>query len=547
VPHSPASPESSPRPFDFATLGAPRSKAPPSARTLPPVPAAEASGDLDELSADDILESDDIEPFEAAAAGIKSFEAPAAEPSGFEVAELDTFDEVEVEGLAAPVVPAPVAAAPVAAAPIVAAPSADLAPASLKLDYTAPSPSTLVGMPAAPVTSPLPLESIIVDDAFPEKTLELRGNHLSDVAAAAAALDANEPQQTEVLKRSDMPAALTMPTLLGGIQAPHTPPPPSVGLAAAAPAWPQAQGAPHVQPAMQRPSSIAPVAVDVAALPRPSMPSLPAHAHVPVARLHAAHGAPPAKSGLSGAAIGGIVFAAVALIGLVGVGGFAASRALSDKTDSASVAPVPAPAQGTGGIAAASPGSPAAQPPEPAPAAAAVAAPTDPSAPATLDVSALPSAPVPGSAPRGFTGSGSFTPPSTAAATGVAAAAPAAAPAAPSPAPAARGTAQGTTASGIKTTALPAPGTAAAAPAAAGSTPLPPPAAAPAAAPVAAAAQSSTGIVRVDPNLRAVVVDGSYRRAVDGVLTVSCGTHRIKAGMKEQQTINVPCGGSVTL
>jgi hypothetical protein len=58
---------------------------------------------------------------------------------------------------------------------------------------------------------------------------------------------------------------------------------------------------------------------------------------------------------------------------------------------------------------------------------------------------------------------------------------------------------------------------------------------------------ATTGVVRVDPNLRAVVVDGSFRRPNDGALTVSCGTHRIKVGMKEAQTVNVPCGGAVSL
>jgi hypothetical protein len=58
---------------------------------------------------------------------------------------------------------------------------------------------------------------------------------------------------------------------------------------------------------------------------------------------------------------------------------------------------------------------------------------------------------------------------------------------------------------------------------------------------------ATTGTVRVDPSLRAVVVDGSFRRPSDGVVVVSCGSHRIKAGMKEQQTVNVPCGGSVSL
>lgn len=552
-------PESSPRPFDFADLGMPRPKAPPSARALP-VPPAEPS--VDELGADDILESDDIEPLEAAAAGIKGFDAPPSDPSGFEVGELDSFDEVEVEGLASsPLAPTP-APAPVAviarpgplaltgeaaqyvppaeaAAPAVEAPKVEAAPESIKVDYTAPSPSTLIGMPAAPVTSPIALESVIVDDAFPEKTLEMRGNALSKVAEAAAALDANEPQQTEVLKRSDMPAMPSTQTVRGGM--PATPPPTSVHTPAAALAshgagWQKPNGAPVTQPHAQRPGSIAPVALDVAGLPRPAMPSIPAHAPVP-----SFHAQPPVKKGMSGLAIGGIVFAAVAFVGLVGIGGFAASRALSDKTESASLTPAVT-TEGTPAAAAA----PASE--EPAAAAAAnAAAPADPSAPATLDVSSLPSAPAPGAAPRGFTGSGSFTAPSAPAT--VAGTSAGLAPAAPRSAggSALAAPGQGSTSSGIKTTALPPPGAAAATPAPGGSTPLPPPAAAPVAAAPAAAAPSSTGIVRVDPNLRAVVVDGSYRRAVDGVLTVSCGPHRIKAGMKEQQTVNVPCGGSVSL
>ena len=109
----PESPASSQHPFDFADLGRPRPK---SVRTLPPVPQADASGQLEELSGDDILESDDIDALEAAAAGYSSFEveaaepyvapqpaaAPAPEPSGFEVGDVGAFDEVEVEGSADP-------------------------------------------------------------------------------------------------------------------------------------------------------------------------------------------------------------------------------------------------------------------------------------------------------------------------------------------------------------------------------------------------------------------------------------------------------------
>jgi hypothetical protein len=75
--------------------------------------------------------------------------------------------------------------------------------------------------------------------------------------------------------------------------------------------------------------------------------------------------------------------------------------------------------------------------------------------------------------------------------------------------------------------------------------PPPPSKAAPAAAAPAAAA--TTGSVNVDPKLRAVVVDGSFRRVDNGVLTLSCGSHRIKVGMNDPQTVNVPCGGSVSL
>ncbi|HSO37001.1 MAG TPA: hypothetical protein VLT33_30965, partial [Labilithrix sp.] len=125
-------------------------------------------------------------------------------------------------------------------------------------------------------------------------------------------------------------------------------------------------------------------------------------------------------------------------------------------------------------------------------------------------------------------------------------------PSAPAAAPlAAAGPAAAAPAPVTKTSggALPPPGggKVASAPLAAPGAPLPPPPAPVAAAPAAPAAVASTGTVRVDPNLRAVVVDGSFRRANDGVVVVSCGSHRIKVGMNDPQTVNVPCGGSVSL
>ena len=95
----------------------------------------------------------------------------------------------------------------------------------------------------------------------------------------------------------------------------------------------------------------------------------------------------------------------------------------------------------------------------------------------------------------------------------------------------------------------PSPAAAPATPPADPNAPLPPPNAAPAAAPLAPPAapaqHSSLGTVRVDPNLKVVQVDGAFRRAQDGAVTVSCGPHRIKAGMSER-TIDVPCGGAVS-
>jgi hypothetical protein len=50
----------------------------------------------------------------------------------------------------------------------------------------------------------------------------------------------------------------------------------------------------------------------------------------------------------------------------------------------------------------------------------------------------------------------------------------------------------------------------------------------------------------VKPPLVVIVVDGQHRRAVNGEVTVTCGTHKVRAGM-DTQVVNVPCGGSVAL
>jgi serine/threonine protein kinase len=54
------------------------------------------------------------------------------------------------------------------------------------------------------------------------------------------------------------------------------------------------------------------------------------------------------------------------------------------------------------------------------------------------------------------------------------------------------------------------------------------------------------GTVRIQqgPDIMTVLVDGEYRRVKDGGVVVSCGRHRIRAGLKDERTVDVPCGGS---
>ena len=147
-------------------------------------------------------------------------------------------------------------------------------------------------MPAAPVTSPLPLEdkeeeeeSVVISEPAPvtartpivaqpavaqpavaqpvvERTLEIRGNDMAKVAEAAAKL-ASEPDQTEVLVRSAMPASLQM------VRGMH-------------PASGRTPAAPQAQVGNGRPSSVAPVALDVS---RPLMPVIPPMARVPSVQM----------------------------------------------------------------------------------------------------------------------------------------------------------------------------------------------------------------------------------------------------------------------
>lgn len=77
--------------------------------------------------------------------------------------------------------------------------------------------------------------------------------------------------------------------------------------------------------------------------------------------------------------------------------------------------------------------------------------------------------------------------------------------------------------------------------------PAPAPSPAPAPAPTHAAQTVTTGVIHVSPSLSVVIVDGAYRRPVNGTVVVSCGPHKVKAGMGSAETIDVPCGNAVSM
>ncbi|AKU98880.1 Vegetative cell wall protein gp1 precursor (Hydroxyproline-rich glycoprotein 1) [Labilithrix luteola] len=57
----------------------------------------------------------------------------------------------------------------------------------------------------------------------------------------------------------------------------------------------------------------------------------------------------------------------------------------------------------------------------------------------------------------------------------------------------------------------------------------------------------TTGVIHVSPSLSVVIVDGTYRRPVNGTVVVSCGPHKVKAGMGNAETVDVPCGHGVSM
>lgn len=59
----------------------------------------------------------------------------------------------------------------------------------------------------------------------------------------------------------------------------------------------------------------------------------------------------------------------------------------------------------------------------------------------------------------------------------------------------------------------------------------------------------TTGVVRFqqNPDVMTVVVDGEHRRLRDNAVTLPCGRHRLRVGLREERIIDVPCGGALTL
>lgn len=354
--------------------------------------------------------------------------------------------------------------------------------------------ATLFGMPAArdagesgasaePLSARSPsFAATLPAPALTERTLELTDT-AEKVASAAAFLDGDIQEHTELL---DSPSVPPFPR-----QGPigYTPPP-SSAMVATVPAW-----------AHGRSTSVGPVAMDVSSVPRPTLPSIaPAEARV--------YAPPPTAGNRRGLWVVGAVLGIGALIGAAGLGGYLASRKLTmDAVSAEATAAKPsvaglaasAPTANAEPLTNAVPASPAAMQPPPAATQASNGSPE-------VDVSALPASRTPS---KGTMSGGA----SKRAGTGVPNSPKGQAMSPPLPASPAE-----------TVVALP----------------PPPPK------PVVVAPVSTTGRVLLDPSNRTAVVDGAFQRVNGGVLTLSCGMHRIKVGMASPRAVNVPCGGSVT-
>jgi hypothetical protein len=59
-----------------------------------------------------------------------------------------------------------------------------------------------------------------------------------------------------------------------------------------------------------------------------------------------------------------------------------------------------------------------------------------------------------------------------------------------------------------------------------------------------AAPQLTTGLVRVPPSVRGMLIDGAPTRVERGAIVVACGPHTAKTGFAPSRRIDVPCGGT---
>ena len=62
-----------------------------------------------------------------------------------------------------------------------------------------------------------------------------------------------------------------------------------------------------------------------------------------------------------------------------------------------------------------------------------------------------------------------------------------------------------------------------------------------------AARPSPTGVLRVGPSVKGILVDGAPHRVDRGVVSLPCGTHTIKAPSQPARTLVVACAATTTL
>ena len=62
-----------------------------------------------------------------------------------------------------------------------------------------------------------------------------------------------------------------------------------------------------------------------------------------------------------------------------------------------------------------------------------------------------------------------------------------------------------------------------------------------------AARPSQTGLLRVGPSVKGILVDGTPHRVDRGVVSLPCGMHTIKAPSQPVRTLLVACAATTTL